>query len=78
VRVLLQRVQYPFVNPDYSFVGLTGDAGINMAPDSLIPHLQREIWSLLVMENPVVQFLPHSLPPRMTVFLCLRINTGLK
>lgn len=32
VRVPFQRVQYPFVNPDYSFVGLTGDAEINMAP----------------------------------------------
>lgn len=68
--VLFWRVRYPFVNPNYSFVGLTGDTGINMAPDSLIPHLQLEIQAPLVTENPVVQFLPHSPPPAQWV-LCV-------
>lgn len=62
-RALFRRVQYLVVNPGYSFEGLTGDAGLSMVPDSLIPHLQHEIQTPLVTDNPVVQFLLHSPTP---------------
>lgn len=76
VRVLFWKVQYLFVNPAYLLEGLTGDTGISMASDSLISHLQPEIWAPLVTENPVLQFLPHLPPHWHSAFVCLRVNTG--